>query len=205
MYRFIKVGTFNIEEDFWKLNPQIRLINPFRKLYLRDEKASSYIMWCIWLYCDPSYENKVYRMPEKEKLDSIKFYYPDFDPTDELIKECIEQYDTYCITPAARAFKEEEASLVKRAEFIRDSPYTFDDVERDSKGAVIFVSGKPMARKGTATDLDRMRANTLKIYEQYAKVRKLFEEEQGEVRIKGGRKENLREKGGLLENVQDVD
>lgn len=60
-----------------------------------------------------------------------------------------------------------------------------------------------MARKGTAKDLDSMRANTLKIYEQYAKVRKLFEEEQGEVRIKGGRKESLRERGGLMENVPD--
>lgn len=209
MYRFVKVGsTFDFKSDnFWEINTQISLINPFRKLYLRDtskdKRTSSNEMVSIWMYCDPSYENKVYRMPEKEKLEAVRFYYPEFDINEEIVKECIEQYDLYCLTPAARAFKEEEASLVKRAEFIKTSPYTFDDVERDSKGAVIFVAGKPMARKGTAKDLDSMRANTLKIYEQYARVRKIFEEEQGEVRIRGGRKESLRERGGLLEDTLD--
>jgi len=199
MYRLVKTGTFNINEDFWKLNPQLMLINPFRKLYLRDKELSAKQMWAIWLYADPSYENKVYRMAEADKLDAIRHYWPDFDPDDGLVKECIEQYDTHCLTPAARAFKEEEASLVKRAEFIKSSPYTFDDIAKDSKGAIVYVAGKPLTLKGTAKDLDAMRANTLKIYEQYAKVRKLFEEEQGEVRIRGGRKESLRERGGLLE------
>lgn len=203
MYRLVKTGTVNIEEDFWKLNPQLTLLQPFRKLWLRDKVKSSKEMWCIWMWADPSYENKIYRIPEENRAESIRFYYPEFDPDEPLVRECIEQYDTHCLTPAARAFKEEEASLVKRAEFIKTSPYTFDDVERDSKGGVIFVSGKPMARKGTAKDLDSMRANTLKIYEQYARVRKIFEEEQGEVRIRGGRKESLRERGGLLEDTLD--
>lgn len=203
MYRLVKVGTFNIEEDFWKLNPQLALVHPFRKLYQDDKspgkRDSGKTMWGIWLWADPSYENKVYRMPEKEKLEAIRFYYAAFNPEDPVVQDCLEQYDTYCLTPAARAFKEEEASLVKRAEFIKQSPYTFDDIAKDSKGAIVYVAGKPLTLKGTAKDLDAMRANTLKIYTQYAQVRKLFEEEQGEVRIKGGRKESLRERGGLLE------
>lgn len=203
MYRLVKIGAFNIDDDFWAMNPQLALINPFRKLYQRDKKRSSKEMFSIWMWADPSYENKVYRMPEKEKLSAIRFFYPAFDPDEPLVAECLEQYDTYCLTPAARAFKEEEASLVKRAEFIKTSPYTFDDIAKDAKGAIIYVAGKPLTTKGTAKDLDAMRANTLKIYTQYAQVRKLFEEEQGEVRIRGGRKESLRERGGLLLSTMD--
>jgi len=53
--------------------------------------------------------------------------------------------------------------------------------------------------KGTAKDLDAMRKNTLTIYKQYEEVKKMFEEEQGELRVHGGRKESIFEKGELLD------
>jgi hypothetical protein len=53
-YKFINVGTFNINHNFWELNPQIIYINPFRKLYERDKSKDKLIsskeMWCVWLH-----------------------------------------------------------------------------------------------------------------------------------------------------------
>jgi hypothetical protein len=201
---FVKVTPpFDIRVNFWDNNYQIALIQPFKKLYDRDKtkdkSVSSKEMWCIWLYQDPSTDNKIGKLPKEQKIESIHTYYSDFDFDDEDIKECIESYDMYCLTPAAKAFKEEEASLIKRAKFMAEKEYTFDEVAKDSKGAHIFVAGKPLILKGTATELDRMRANTLKIYQQYAEVVKMFSDEENNVRIWGGGTEGLLDEGGLID------
>jgi len=75
-YKFINVGTFNINQNFWELNPQLIYIKPFALLYERDDSknhsVSSKEMWCIWLHEDPSYENKVYRQKGEHKVDSTE-------------------------------------------------------------------------------------------------------------------------------------
>lgn len=201
---FVKVvPPFDIRVNFWDNNYQIALINPFKKLYDRDKtkdkSVSSKEMWCIWMHQDPSSENKIGKLPQEQKVESIKVYYPDFDISDEIIKECIENYDMYCLTPAAKAFKEEEASLIKRAKFMAEKEYTFDEVARDDKGGIVYVAGKPLVIKGTATELDKMRANTLKIYQQYSEVRKMFIDEENNIRIWGGGTEGLLDEGNLID------
>jgi len=211
MYKFINGSNGDYSLNFWTLNPQITLINPFRKLYERDttkdKSVSSLEMWCVYMYCDPSYDNKIYRLPPDKKLEAINYLAPNFDKdNDEVIQECIEQYDIHCLTSAARAFKEEEISLLKRAEFIKDAPYTFDEIATSRNGDYLYTKqGTPIMIKGTAKDLDAMRKNTLTIYKQYEEVKKMFEEEQGELRVHGGRKESIFEKGELLEVTDDTD
>jgi len=194
---------FDIRINFWDKNYQIALMSPFKKLYQRDKSKdkdiSSKEMWCLWLWCDTSSENKMRRLNEDTKKDAILTYYPEFDFDDEVIKECIEKYELFLLTPAAKAFKEEEESLIKRAKFIKNTEYTFDSVEKDAKGAVVYVAGKPMVRKGTAKDLDSMRANTLKLYQQYDEVRKMFIDEESNLRIWGGGTESLLDSAGLIE------
>lgn len=201
---FVKVvPPFDIRTNFWDNNYQIALIQPFKKLYDRDTTkdkiVSSKEMWCIWLHEDPSSENKIGKLPQIQKLDSIRIYYEDFDVEDADIKECITSYNMYCLTPAAKAFKEEEASLIKRATFMSEKEYTFDDVAKDKNGAIVYVAGKPLIIKGTATELDKMRANTLKIYQQYSEVRKMFLDEENNVRIWGGGTEGLLDEGNLID------
>ncbi len=201
---FVKVTPpFDIRVNFWDNNYQIALIEPFKKLYDRDKskdkQVSSKELWAIWLHQDPSSDNKIGKLPQEHKLSSIHVYYPEFDPEDSLIKECLEAYDMYCLTPAAKAFKEEEASLIKRAKFMAEKEYTFDDVAKDAKGAIVYVAGKPLILKGTATELDKMRANTLKIYQQYSEVRKMFTDEESNVRIWGGGTEGLLDEGNLID------
>ncbi len=76
---------------------------------------------------------------------------------------------------------------------------TIGKLEKDAKGAVVYVAGKPMVRKGTAKDLDSMRANTLKLYQQYDEVRKMFIDEESNLRIWGGGTESLLDSAGLIE------
>jgi len=201
-YRFVNWGS--IHDNFWELNPQLPYILPFRELYERDKTAnhqtSSKEMWCIAFHEDPRYDNKLYRMPLDNRREAILFYYPQFDFEDPIIKNCISSYDAHCITPAARAFKEEEISLIKRADFIKTAPYTFDEVSKDKNGNPIYTRmGTPIITKGTAKDLDSMRGNTLKIYKQYEEVKKIFDDEQGDTRVLGGRRQTIRERGELME------
>jgi hypothetical protein len=209
MYRFINSANGDYKINFWEINPQIAIIHPFRQLYERDttkdKSVSSLEMWCIYMYCDPSYDNKIFRLPPDKKLDAITYVYPDFDKEDTSIAQCITEYDVHCLTSAARAFKEEELSLLKRAEFIKEAPYTFDEIATNRSGEYMYTKqGSPIVIKGTAKDLDAMRKNTLTIYKQYEEVKKMFEEEQGELRVHGGRRESIFEKGELIE-VDDKD
>lgn len=205
MYRFVKIQPpFDIRKNFWDNNFQLTLIEPFKELYHRDKskdkEKSSKTMWCIWLYSDPNYENKVYRQPDTMKKSAILSYFPEFDFTDEVIAECILQYPNFCLTPAAKAFRVEEETLIKRAKFIDEAEYSFPTPLLDSKGKQVFAAGRPVFHPGTAKDIDAMRKITLDIYKKYDMVRKLFEEEQqGEVVIYGGGQETLMDEGGLME------
>lgn len=186
-YQFVRVnpGQFNIKENFWTLNPQHQYISPFRELYLADsgqkKEWSSRLMWCVWLWCDPNYENKIFRQTLDRKLQSIRYYEPSFDPDQEVIKECIDAYPTCCLTKAARAFVNEEDTLEDRVAFLRMTKYDLTN----------------------ASDLDKIRANTPKIYEMYRKVREMFELEEGKAKVYGGREETIREKGDLLLDVKE--
>ncbi len=195
----------DVQVNFWMSNFQMSFVLPFKKLYDKDKSKnkndSSVRMWSIWQFADPSFHNKLNRLSDEEKLEAIKFFDPKFDYKDPFTEECIEFYKEKCLSPVAKAFLEEEKSMVKRAKAIVETDYTFDKNVKDDSGKLIFVMGRPLVEKGTATELDRMRANSLKIYQQYATIKKIFEEEQNAVRVKGGRGETLAEKGELIENI----
>lgn len=208
-YRFVKiVPPFDIRADFWENNFQVSLIEPFKSLYdkdkTKDKSKSSKEMWCIYLYADPSYENKIYRLQIDQKKSAILAYYPDFNFNDPLIAECLLAYPEHCLTPAAKAFRIEEESLVKRTKFIDEAEYTFPEVVKDKNGAIVYVAGRPMQTPGTAKDIDAMRKLTLDIYKKYDQVRKMFEEEQNELRLFGGGRETALEKNQLV-IIEDED
>jgi len=208
-YRFVKIQfPLDIRKDFWENNFQVSLIEPFKGLYDRDKSKdkskSSKEMYCIFLFCDPSYENKIYRLQIDQKKSAILAYNPDFNFNDPLIAECLLAYPEHCLTPAAKAFRIEEESLVKRTKFIDEAEYTFPEVVKDKNGAIVYVAGRPMQTPGTAKDIDAMRKLTLDIYKKYDQVRKMFEEEQNELRLFGGGRETALEKNQLV-IIEDED
>ena len=64
MYRFINIPQkFDIDVDFWEYNPQVKYIEPYKTMYEQDDTAdksvSSKHLWCICLYLELSYANKI--------------------------------------------------------------------------------------------------------------------------------------------------
>lgn len=208
-YRLVvNPGQFNIDEDFWKLNPQLRYMSPFRELYDADEMPgkvhSSKTMWCVWLLCDPSYDNKVFRMLAQDQDEIVKLYYPKFERKHDMVVKIMDKYDELLLTPVARAFKDEEQSMTDRARFLRETLYSLDTPVLDEDGEVVRDSrGNPIMVKGTATQLDAMRKNSLTIAKNYAEIRSLFEKEQEAVRIHGGRSLTPREQGRMLQDIKE--
>jgi len=144
-------------------------MKPYSELYKADKsknkEQSSKDIWVIVLLTDPSPENIFYRMKVEERVEMLKeTYNKKFNLDDKLTKLCYDSFPNDNLDSVEKAFKDEIDSLVKRSIFLSAAEYTFDDVERDAKGAPIFIAGKPMVKKGTANDIDKMRANTQKIF-----------------------------------------
>lgn len=190
---FSRAGDIN-KDDFFELNPQHKFISPFNKV--KDSK----LMWAIWLWSDPDPDNKVYRLSHDIKLDTVRRYYKDFDLDDLFVQELIESYSTYYLSPAARAFKEEEESLIHRANMIRRVQ---DELSRISQNNPMILAEKET--QALLSRIDKMRADTLKVYKQYEEVRKIFEIEVKNPKVYGGRKETIREKGDLIIPKEDYE
>lgn len=195
----VNIERFSETSNFWESNEQMKFMKPYNELYKadksKDKGQSSKDMWTIAIMEDPDPSNIFYRIPKEDRLKMlIETYNPKFDQNNKLIKQCWESFPEDNFDTIEKAFKQEIDSLVKRAKFLSGAEYTFDDVEKDEKGKTIFVAGKPMVKKGTATELDKMRANTLKIYEQYDQVKTMFEKNKSSARVHGGRKESLSER-----------
>lgn len=202
-YRLVNInsGEFNIEENFWILNPQLKYTPPFQDAYKRDRSKkkvkSSKDMWCIWLLSDPCYENKVYRMPEDVKQVMIDYYNPDFELQDELHQEIMKAYPDMCLTNVARSFREEEESLVDRTGIIVSV----------QKAIAELVDANPLSVADKDTQalmakIEKMRKDGTSIRKEYNETKRMFEEEQGMTsRVYGGRDETIREKGQLLRNL----
>lgn len=190
MSGFVRINkTFSIDQNFWELNPQLVILPPFNKLY--KIKDSSKIMWCIFFMCDPDEdENKLYRLQEEKRKETIEGNYYKVNWEDPLIKECLEAYPFECMSSIERALKDEKDSLVRRANLFRTTELTLDKTK--------IIDGKSVVIKGTAIQLDTMRAKTLKIYEEFEKVEAKFKEQKAEeARVYGGRKETASEKGDI--------
>jgi hypothetical protein len=190
------------EDDWWVLNPQTKYIPPFSELFKRGG-LSSRDMWTIFFLCDPDEKiNKFYTTSFDKRLEVLtSTYHPEFNVDDELIQRCMKAYPEECLTALGRMYKMEKDSMIDRGHLLATTPYVFDTVETDPKGATIYVQGRPMIRKGNAKDLDAMRGNTTKIMAAYIQLEKQFEEEKSNLRIHGGRRENIREKDGLIEDI----
>lgn len=188
MGSFIRVNkNFSLTQDFWEINPQMRIYPPFNKLYNLPD--SSKIMWCIYFMCDPDEDdNKLYRLEESERRRVIEENYHKVDWDDPLVLECLEAYPLECMDSIERSLKAEKDSLVSRSKLIRETEPTLD--------RTVLMEGKAAVMKGTALQLDTMRSKTAKIYDELETVIKKFQKHKAEeARVYGGRKETASEKG----------
>jgi len=184
---------FDIRKNFWKQNFAYKFLSPFGQLYQKDssknKEKSSRLMWCMWLYTSPHQYNPFKNIQGDRKLEAIQRYEATFDP--EEYSEYIDAFELESLSAAAKAFKEEEESLIKRAKLIR---------KIQNELALIMESEDALEQIDEYSNLiakvDIMRKNTKPIYEQYQAVKKEFESEQGEAQIFGGARETLLDKLG---------
>ncbi|RMG73523.1 MAG: hypothetical protein D6711_10685 [Chloroflexi bacterium] len=204
MYLFVNsTEKFNIENNFWELNPQIKYIEPYKKLYDRDttpdKSKSSKEMWCIWLYKDPSYNNKIGKLPDKDKKEAIRSYYPEFNEDDPVIAECMLKYVDHCLTPAARAYMSMETAINNTALKINELSQNTDELTLDEY--IPMGGNRFQLIKGKLPQLMKLFEQKNKLIEQYFAIKERFEEEQAEERIYGGGKLSLADKGDWEQNI----
>jgi hypothetical protein len=195
---FAKVSTpISPEDDFWAKNPWLKIYPPYNNLleeYGYDK--SNKLMIAVFLMSDPDEDiNPFFRMSEEQKKEVIKStYVKDVDWSCPILKECLESWPFDCMDSIQRAFKEEKETLKARAVFLRDTPISLDEtlIEIDDKGRKYAVNVK-----GTLSQLESARKNTLNIYKQYEQVEEKFISNKTSAIVRGGRRMTRAEKGHL--------
>jgi hypothetical protein len=186
---------WNTDENYWLLHPQMKTIKEFKDVFLTDKSKdkinSSKLMWAIALYCDPHDQNPWRNINDADRRTLIAEDFllsPKFDWERSDIKELIEKYEDLCLTVWEKELVRLERKLSERSDFISSTKYTLDEYEENN--------GKVKLKKGTATQLDKMMTDTIKIYEQADKIKQMLGKESGG-HTRGGAKESAGEKAEI--------
>jgi len=183
------LGVLDTDLNFWEANPNFKSIKEF-KLFRDSDKSkgkdhSSRIMWAIALLCDKNIENTWRNTPEEEAkpllaedLIGIK----DFNW--DSISDLVYIYETRVLSLPEKDLRNFEKKLHERQQFIDNTKYTLDSFDDN---------GKPV--KGTAGQLDKMLADTNKIYAQLQELKAIYEKAEEEGHVRGGREESASEQG----------
>ena len=184
------------EVSFWEVFPYMKETGLFKTLYKadrsKDKNKSSKVMWYLALLKD--IDSEFYTL-EKDDQYGIITDTVDLDVLKYLgSKEELDLYEKYfeefidtVITADIRAM---ETKLVERKQFIKDTPYSLDEmVYPDIEAGETF---KPYKKQGTAAQLDKMIVDTKNIHEEIRKLREAARSEQTE-KGKGGRESSFLE------------
>ena len=172
------VNNFDTEANFWKINPQLCIVDRFKKLYSEDKSkgkdTSSRIMWAIALVYD--YHSKFFSLPLEDKhylmsadvIGDKKFNWKKH-------QEYIDEYLKLTTTPAIRHLTEWNKKMDERTEYIRSLKYGSDDAEM----------------------IDKLMVSTGKLFDELNRLSDMLTKE-GEMGIvKGGMVESSGEKGDI--------
>lgn len=150
------------DNNFWEIYPDVSIIEEFNNLYINDKSKnkvdSSKLMWAVYYIMHP--DSIFFHMPDK--YDQIaKGHLKDPKFKWATLKKELEVYKTIVLTDAERALTNWGEIMSMRDVSLKDL-YKSALKEKDVK---------------TLKDLDSMLSNTPKMFEDYKKVRKDFEEE----------------------------
>lgn len=164
------IHTFDIEQNFWELYPDFKIALSFKDLYKRDKSRgkinSSKIMWFIVFTRDMN--SKFYNLILDEKnavigedyMGDINYYENNKQELDILIND----YIKLIYSPSRKHLLDWDIKILERSEFIASQKYSIDNYE----------------------DLDKMAANTAKIYDTLKNIKEALSKEEGEGNLKGG-------------------
>ena len=159
----------NFENNFWKEYPGLEYQEEFNKLYegdtSKDKQKSSKIMWAIYLCVHP--ESNLYNDPNKEDTIIRTFIKDDtFKWSD--YEDLIYAYKDVSLTTAEKALQNWNELMIMRDKSLKKL-YTETMQEQDI----------PNLEK-----LDKILSNTPKMFNDYAKIKKDYEEEKTQLKGK---------------------
>lgn len=150
------------DNSFWEVNSDLIILDEFSKLYYKDKSKdkqdSSKILWAIFYAYNP--ESKFFNYPNKQEVISQSFLKdPKFKWED--YKDLIEAYKNIVLTDAERALINWNEIMTMRDQSIKDLyKKAIEDSDTDE-----------------LVKIDKMLANTPKMFEDYKKIKKDYEEE----------------------------
>jgi len=150
------------DNNFWETYPDLTIVEEFNKLYTKDKtkdkSESSRLMWGIYYVLNP--DSMFFNVPDKyDQIAKSHLKDPKFK-WDTISKE-LEAYKSFVLTDAERA-------LVGWGEIMS---------MRDSSLKTLYKSALGEGDIKSLKELDTMLSNTPKMFDDYKKVRKDFEEE----------------------------
>jgi len=172
--------TFDNSVKFWKANPLLTKIEPFKDLYKKDRSfdkhESSTMLWFIAICYDQSSDNTLRNIPTEERLilmGNDLYEDEEFYNRNKLkLEPYIEAYLALCETPAMKALRLWNNKMLERAKFINDTKYTLEN----------------------AKELDVIMVNTPKLFNDYQRILKDLSEEEDIDSVRGGGEQSLKDK-----------
>jgi len=172
------LANFDINNNFWEVNPGFKILGEFAKFYRKDtskgKATSSKVMWAVAWFADVDSENRLKNFTEKDRKILI---------SEEYIKEekfnwkkynvLIDYYRETQLSPSKRSLVFLRRKMEEREAFLVKTTYNLDN----------------------ARDLDGIIANTDKIFSMISKLEQQIEKDEsvGGGAVRGGRTESLGE------------
>lgn len=154
------------ENNYWVVNPELLILPEFEKIHSADKsknkEESSTVMWAIYYAYNP--ESKYYNLPDKlDILDKnfIKqkgFKWKEYQSVVDIYKAMVLSDSERALVEWGEIMVMRSTSLKKLYKDLLDQP----PIDIDTKAL---------------KEVDSMLANTPKMFEDYKKVRKDYEEE----------------------------
>ncbi len=159
----------NLENNFWKEYYGLNFHSVFNKLYendkSKDKEKSSKIMWAIFLLVNP--DSNLYNDPNKEDA-IIKNYLKDSKFKWDDYEDIIYAYKDVVLTTAEKALQNWNELMIMRDKHLK-AMYKSAFETKDEDGVSLTST--------TLKNLDAVLSSTPKMFADYAKIKKEYEEE----------------------------
>lgn len=155
------------ENNFWTTNPDLKIIKEFNDFYIKDKskkkETSSRIMWAIDFAYNP--ESRFFNLPNKTEIIAKDFLKnPKFKWED--VQNIIDIYVNIVLSDAERALVNWNEIMIMRDKSLKKLYKQALEVQHIGE-----VDTKVLK------EIDTMLANTPKLFEDYKKIKKDYENE----------------------------
>jgi len=187
-------------------NPHLQYIEPYKTLFSRDKskdkRKASNEFYAIYIMCSPDEDtNKWIKLSEEKRKEIVALSFK-VDWEDKVIKQCIEDYPTKCMSFAEVTLKTIRDKLAERDKFLKSTPYTTDIYARDVNGNYISKGNTFLVDKMAPEKIDVMIKATSALYKELAEAEATFKLEKENLQIRGGRRPTDAETGELYKDIE---